>query len=131
MSAAIETIKYIQKHNLVENSRVVGDYFLERLQELLQYRTIGDVRGKGLMVGWEFVKDKETKETFPPQNETSRYFSSLTFKRGLVTYPCAGTVRGVAGDTILLGPPMVITKEQIDEVMDILHDSMKEFEANV
>ncbi len=131
MAAAIETIKYIQKHNLVENSRIVGDYFLERLQELLQYSTVGDVRGKGMMVGWEFVQNKETKEPFPPANETSRYFSKLTFDRGLVSYPCAGTVRGVAGDTILMGPPLTTTKAQVDEIMDILHDSMKEFEANV
>jgi adenosylmethionine-8-amino-7-oxononanoate aminotransferase len=108
---------------------VVGDYFLQQLQSLLDYQTIGDVRGKGMMVGFEFVTDKETKATFPPGNETSRIFSELTFERGLVTYPCTGTVRGVAGDTILMAPPMITTKEQIDEIMAILHDSMRAFEA--
>jgi len=131
MSASIETIKYIQKHNLVENARVVGDYFVQQLQSLLDYRTVGDVRGKGLMVGFEFVADKETKATFPPEKESSRVFSTLTFERGLVTYPCAGTVRGVAGDTILMAPPLITTKEQIDEIMAILHDSMRAFEAQV
>ncbi len=131
MTAAIETIHYIQKHNLVENARVVGAYFLERLHELLQYRTIGDVRGKGMMVGFEFVTDKATKATFPPEQETSRLFSEITFERGLITYPCAGTVRGVAGDTILMAPPLTTTREQIDEIMAILHDSMKAFEARV
>lgn len=130
-AAAIETIKYIQEHDLVENARVVGDYFLEQLRGLLAYRTVGDVRGKGMMVGFEFVADKETKEPFPPENETSRLFSSLTFDRGLVTYPCGGTIRGVAGDTILMGPPLITTKAQVDEMMAILHDSMKAFEAEV
>jgi adenosylmethionine-8-amino-7-oxononanoate aminotransferase len=92
---------------------------------------VGDVRGKGLMCGFEFVTDKETKEPFPPEKEMSRLFSKLTFERGLVTYPCSGTVRGVAGDTILMGPPMIVTKDQIDEIMDILHDSMKAFEKEV
>jgi adenosylmethionine-8-amino-7-oxononanoate aminotransferase len=131
MAAAIETIKYIQKHNLVENARVVGAYFLEQLQSLLAYRTVGDVRGKGLMVGFEFVADKAMKATFPPEKEISRVFSEITFERGLVTYPCAGTVRGVAGDTILMAPPLITTKQQIDEIMAILHDSMHAFEARV
>jgi hypothetical protein len=89
------------------------------------------VRGKGMMVGFEFVLDKKTKATFPPASETSRIFSELTFERGLVTYPCAGTVRGVAGDTILMGPPLITTKGQVDEMIDMLHSSMKAFEARV
>ena len=131
MAAAIETINYILKHNLVENARVVGDYFLEQLQSLRAYRTIGDVRGKGMMVGFEFVTDKVTKAPFPPEKETSRIFTELTFDRGLITYPCAGTVRGMAGDTILMAPPLITTKEQIDEIMVILHDSMRAFEQQV
>jgi len=131
MAASIETIKYIQKHNLVENARVVGEYFLQQLQDLLEYRTIGDVRGRGMMVGFEFVTDKQTKATFPPQQELSLEFSRLTLERGLVTYPCAGTVRGVAGDTILMAPPLTTTREQIDEIMAILHDSIQAFERQV
>jgi len=131
MAATIETLKYIQAHNLVENARIVGNYFLEQLQSLLTYRTVGDVRGKGMMVGFELVADKETKATFPAENETSRIFSALTFERGLVTYPCAGTVRGMAGDTILMAPPLITTKEQIDEIMAILHESMVAFEEQV
>jgi adenosylmethionine-8-amino-7-oxononanoate aminotransferase len=131
MAAAIETIKYIQKHHLVENARVVGAYFLEQLQSLLAYRTVDDVRGRGMLVGFEFVADKETKAPFPPENETSSLFSKLTLERGLVTYPCAGTVRGAAGDTILMAPPLVTAKEQIDEIMSILHESMTVFEKQV
>jgi adenosylmethionine-8-amino-7-oxononanoate aminotransferase len=131
MAAAIETIHYIQGRNLAENARVVGAYFLRQLQNLLEYRTVGDVRGKGMMVGFEFVADKETRDPFPPEDATSRAFSALTFDRGLVTYPCAGTVRGVAGDTILMAPPLITTKEQIDEIMAILHDCMRDFEAQV
>jgi adenosylmethionine-8-amino-7-oxononanoate aminotransferase len=131
MTAAIETIRYIQRHNLVENARVVGEYFLQQLQGLLEYCTVGDVRGRGMMIGFEFVVNKETKETFPPQREVSNIFNRLTFERGLVTYPCAGTVRGMAGDTVLMAPPLITTKAQIDEIMAILHDSMQAFEVEV
>ncbi len=131
MVAAIETIKYIQKHDLVENARVVGTYFLDQLKSLLAYRTVGDVRGKGMMVGFEFVADKATRAPFAPEREISRLFSELTFERGLISYPCAGTVRGMAGDTILMAPPLITTREQIDEIMAILHDSMRAFEVQV
>jgi adenosylmethionine-8-amino-7-oxononanoate aminotransferase len=131
MAASIEAIRYIQKHDLVENARVVGEYFMRQLQSLLEYRTVGDVRGKGMMVGFELVTDKETKTPFPAQKETSLMFSALTFERGLVSYPCAGTVRGVAGDMIMLAPPLTTTREQIDEIMAILHASLRAFEAQV
>jgi adenosylmethionine-8-amino-7-oxononanoate aminotransferase len=131
MAAAIETIKYIQKHNLVENAREVGAYFLDQLRSLLSYHSVGDVRGKGMMVGFELVADKKTKAPFPPELEVSRLFSRLTFERGLITYPCTGTVRGVAGDTILMAPPLITTKPQIDEIMAILHDAMKAFEEQL
>ena len=131
MAASIEAIRYIQKHNLVENARVVGEYFLQQLQSLLEYRTVGDVRGKGMMVGFELVADKETKSPFPAQKEMSLMLSTLTFERGLVSYPCAGTVRGVAGDMIMLAPPLTTTREQIDEIMPILHASLRAFEAQV
>ena len=131
MAASIATLNYIKEHNLIENARIVGDYFMESLQSLLTYRTVGDVRGKGMMVGFEFVADKSTKATFPAENETSRLFSTLTFERGLVTYPCAGTVRGMAGDTIMMAPPLITCKDQIDEIMRILHESMLAFEEQV
>jgi adenosylmethionine-8-amino-7-oxononanoate aminotransferase len=84
-----------------------------------------------MMVGFELVADKETKTPFPAQKEMSLTFSALTFERGLVSYPCAGTVRGVAGDMIMLAPPLTTTREQIDEIMAILHASLRAFEAQV
>ena len=84
-----------------------------------------------MMIGFELVADKETKEPFPPERLTSRVVSALTFERGLVTYPCTGTVRGVAGDTILMAPPLITTREQIDLIMEILHDSVLAFEERI
>ena len=77
------------------------------------------------------IRSRARKTTFPPERELSRVFTELTFERGLVTYPCAGTVRGVAGDTILMAPPLITTKAQIDEMMAILHSSLQAFEAQV
>lgn len=129
MAAAIATLQYIDEHKLVDLAAQTGAYFLDKLKSLLAFRTVGDVRGLGMMVGFELVSDKNTKEPFDVKREMSRKFCDLTLKRGLVSYPCGGTVRGVAGDTVLLAPPLITTKAQIDEIVTILQESMQEFET--
>lgn len=131
-AGAIAVIRYILEHNLTENARQRGEQALQGLQVLMEkHPIIGDVRGKGLMFGFEFVKDRQTKEPFPPQERVSLRFEQAALKRGLVTYPCSGTVNGVAGDMMLLAPPLIITAEQMDEVLNILDDSLKELEKEL
>ena len=124
-AGAIAAINYMVDHNLAENARAVGDYFLTRLKELLDCPIVGDVRGRGMMVGFEIVQDKTSKEPFPPAKQVARMVSAATFKRGLVTYPCTGTVDGVAGDMIMMAPPLITTQTQVDEIMAILHESLR------
>jgi adenosylmethionine-8-amino-7-oxononanoate aminotransferase len=109
----------------------VGAYFLERLRELLQYDIVGDVRGLGLMLGLELVRDKRTKEPFPPEMRVSRRLEEAAFARGLVIYSCTGSVDGVAGDMILMAPPLIITESQVDEFMSILHASIAAVQQEV
>jgi len=120
-AGALAVIDYTLKHNLVENSARMGEYFLERMKEkLLPLPIIGDVRGKGLMLGFEIVQDKATKEPFPAKMKMSSKLQTEAFRRGLVIFSCTGSYHGDRGDMILLAPPLIITKEQIDEVVDIL-----------
>ena len=124
-AASNAVLRYLVQHNLVERCREMGDYFLSRLQELLSHDIVGDVRGKGLMLGFELVRDKESKEPFPPDVEMSRRVEEAALERGLVIYSCTGSVDGVAGDMMLMAPPFVITREQIDDLVDILHASIQ------
>ncbi len=99
------------------------------LKKLMETHPIlGDVRGKGLMVGFEFVKDQHTKETFPSQLKVSSLFEKAALNNGLVTYPCTGSLDGVMGDMVLLAPPLIITDNQIDEVLNKIDISIKEIE---
>lgn len=127
-AAGVAVLTYLQKHDLVARSREMGAYFLQRLATLLDHRIIGDVRGLGLMLGFEIVKDKQTKEPFPAAMKMSSVMELEALKRGLVIFSCTGSVDGVAGDMILLAPPFVITREQIDDCVTILHETITAME---
>jgi adenosylmethionine-8-amino-7-oxononanoate aminotransferase len=92
---------------------------------------VGDVRGKGLMCGIEFVRNQQTKEPFPPDLRVSYRVHTETMKRGLVLYPCSGCVDGAAGDMIQVAPPFIITREQIDEMMGILRQAIEAVQADL
>jgi 4-aminobutyrate aminotransferase-like enzyme len=82
-----------------------------RLEELRGLPMVGDVRGKGLMCGIEFVRNRQTKEPFPPDLRVSYRVQTETMKRGLVLYPCSGCVDGAAGDMIQVAPPFIISSK--------------------
>jgi len=90
------------------------------LESLKSHRHVGDVRGKGLMVGIEFVKDKETKQSFEPATGFSVQVAQECLKRGMFIEYSGGCDRGQTGDMIMFGPPFIITKEQIDEAVATL-----------
>ncbi len=118
-------LRYIRDHDLVRNAAEVGTYFRERLTGLMaRHPMIGDVRGLGLMVGVELVKNRESKEPFPPAWQVAKQIGAATLERGLVSYPGSGTVDGAAGDHLLYAPPLTIATAQIDEVVQILDDSL-------
>lgn len=118
-------LRYILDHHLTENAAVVGHHFIARLQELAsRHEIVGDVRGLGLLIGVEFVRDRETKEPFSPSWGVAQRVAAETLRRGLVSYPGTGTADGVAGDHLLYAPPLTITKEQIDDLVAILDESL-------
>jgi adenosylmethionine-8-amino-7-oxononanoate aminotransferase len=124
-AAGVAVLRYILEHDLIRNAADVGAYFLDRLRELQDRHTmIGDVRGLGLLAGIELVRDRATKEPFPASWQVSKRVSEATLARGLVSYPLQGTVDGLEGDHLLYGPPLIITREQIDELVAILDESL-------
>lgn len=120
----IEVLNIIQEQNLIENSRRMGLRLLEGLRKLLDHPTVGDVRGKGLMAGVEFVRNKQTKEPFPVEYKFGKRLFEEAFARGLVVFAASGTVDGVAGDHILLAPPFIITASQVDDLVGILDEAI-------
>lgn len=131
MAAGLAVLDYIDRHNLLDHAARMGKYMGQRLKELLVHPSVGDVRGMGLMWGLEFVREKETKETFEPDRLVHLMVYEIARKKGLILLPSGGCDRGHAGDMALLGPPLIITQEQIDELVDILDEVLTDVEEKV
>jgi len=121
-AAARAVIDVIKKEKLLENAAKQGAYIMKRLEELkARSEIVGDVRGKGLMIGLEIVEDKKSKKPAP---EKVKEIMMRSWKRGVAVITC-GT------STIRIAPPLVITRELVDSALDIIEDTVKEVEKEV
>jgi 4-aminobutyrate aminotransferase len=117
--ASSAVINIIKEEKLMENATKLGSYIMKRLHELQEKcEILGDVRGKGLMIGAEIVEDKKTKKF---GKEKASEIMNRCWKRGVAVITCGAS-------TIRLAPPLVITKELVDSSMDIIEDTIKEVE---
>jgi len=127
---ASAVLEYMEAHEVVSNARDVGSYALERFAEFSEYEFIGDVRGKGLMLGVELVGNKETKaplEAGGPEFRNDLLQTAL--EQGIVVYPGGGSVDGERGDHILITPPLTISRDQVDEMVDLLHATFQQLDV--
>lgn len=130
-AAGLAVLEYMDKHNLVERSKINGEYMHKQLRSLYDHPTVGDIRGMGVFAGIEFVKEKETKEPFAPDIRFNGRVVEQCYKNGLLVYPGIGTVDGVRGDHIQVAPPLVVSKEEISEIISLLDKSIGEVEEKV
>ncbi len=110
-AAALATIEYVEKNKLVEHSRKLGAYSLNRLNEMKErHALIGDVRGLGLFLGIELVKDRKTRERATEEAEAVMY---ACLSKGL-------SFKVTMGNILTLTPALVITREEMDQALDIV-----------
>ena len=110
-AAALTVLKLIDELKVVENVADVGSYMLQALRDRLgQHPHVGDIRGKGLMLGIELMKDRETKEIFPMADRTGRQVLKASAERGLITR--------ALGDTLVFAPPLILKRVEADEIVD-------------
>mgnify|MGYP001032597118 CR=1 FL=1 len=120
-AAALATIEVIEKERLVKRSAKVGEHILKRLNEMKEkHRIIGDVRGKGLMIGVELVKNKETKE---PGTREAAKVCRIGYETGL-----AMIAMGIFDSVLRIHPPLVITEEQADKGLELLEAAINRVE---
>jgi 4-aminobutyrate aminotransferase len=119
--AALATIELLEG-GLIENAACVGAYLLEKLNELQKrFFLIGDVRGKGLMIGIELVKDRQTKEK--AIEERSQIIQGC-FEKGLLLLGCGENV-------VRFSPPLIITKKEVDTALTIFEEALKKVEKTL
>ncbi len=120
-AAALATIDYIEKHRLVDHARQLGRYALKRLNDMKQrHALIGDVRGLGLFLGIELVKDQQTRERAADEAEAVMY---AALSKGV-------SFKLTMGNILTLTPALTITKEEMDAALNSIEDCIAEVEKN-
>jgi len=117
-AAALVTIELIQ-NGLMQNARRMGNYIMEHLKKMMKrYEIMGDVRGKGLMIGIEFVKNRKTKEPTPDLTDRIAY---ECFRNGLMLLTCGQNV-------IRFIPPLIVSQHTVDQALDIFEKAVKKIQ---
>ncbi|MDH5284056.1 MAG: aminotransferase class III-fold pyridoxal phosphate-dependent enzyme, partial [Gemmatimonadota bacterium] len=116
-AAGLAAVRHIKRHGLVERARVMGEVFHRKLGRLRDLPHVGDVRGRGLLAGVEFVQDKVTRTPFPRKLKFAETFAEQALDQGLMTWPNMGQAEGNNGDLSCLAPPFIIEETEIDELV--------------
>jgi adenosylmethionine-8-amino-7-oxononanoate aminotransferase len=111
-AAGNAVLDYLEKHNLFERVLPAAKNLREALSPLQSFPHVGDIRGLGLLLGVEFVKDKATREPYPKSDNIAEKVRQACFDENVLTYPTQGCVDGLRGDHILLAPPFTISPEE-------------------
>jgi adenosylmethionine-8-amino-7-oxononanoate aminotransferase len=119
-TAALVNIEIIEREGLVENAAALGKYLLAQLQRLYEHPIVGDIRGIGLMCAVDFVKDRKTKERFKPED---RLEDRLTEK-----FAEAGLFLLAWSNMTIIMPPLIVSKAEIDELVDKIDWCIREVE---
>lgn len=121
-------IDYIEKNDLISNAEVMGEKLISKLnEELSDIPYVGDIRGKGLLIGIEIVSDKISKSIFDPKLDLAHKIEDEARKNGLIILSgVPGLVDGVGGDHLELCPPYIINDDHVEFIVSILKKSISE-----
>lgn len=120
-AASLAVQEVIRRDNLLARVRVQGDGLRQRLEQALgEHPHVGDIRGRGLFIGVELVRDRASKATFDPALSLHARIKREAMARGLMVYPMGGTIDGRQGDHVLLAPPFIITDDELDQLTERL-----------
>lgn len=133
-AAALAVQRVIQRDGLLAQVRERGAQLQAALQRTFGgHPNVGDIRGRGLFWGMEFVADRDSKQWFDPALKLHTRLKAAAMREGLMVYPMGGTVDGRCGDHVLLAPPFISTPEDIEQIVQrlerALHATLAEVKA--
>jgi adenosylmethionine-8-amino-7-oxononanoate aminotransferase len=111
-AAGNAVLDYLESHLLFERVTSAGEALRNALAPLIEHPNVGEIRGLGLLLGVEFVRDKRTREPFPRAKNIAEKIRQAAIERNVLTYPTQGCVDGANGDHILLAPPFVVNEAE-------------------
>lgn len=131
-AASLKVQEIVQREKLLDNVQKMSAKMMSELKNAFgNHQFIGDIRGRGLFIGLELVKDKTSKAAFDPAEKINAKIKSKAQENGLCIYAMGGTIDGKTGDHLMFAPPFIITEAHIDEMVTKLDKSLKEVFANV
>jgi adenosylmethionine-8-amino-7-oxononanoate aminotransferase len=130
-AAGLATLKYLRQHRLIDRCAEMGRVLHRYLGELRDLPCVGDVRGRGLLAGIEFVADKASRRPFPASMRFADSFAAAALELGLLVWPNAGQLVDGTGDLAMLAPPFIIEEEQIGDMVTLLGQAAERALAQV
>lgn len=125
-AAALAVQEVIRDENLLANVRTRGQQLAEGLKTTLaNCEPVGDIRGRGLFWGIEFVSERSTKEPFARRERATERVLDAALQSGLICYPGVGTADGKRGDHIIIAPPYNVTEQQITEIVEMTSSAIE------
>ncbi|MGK2851276.1 MAG: aspartate aminotransferase family protein [Candidatus Limnocylindrales bacterium] len=119
-AVAREVLRILRDEGLVEASAAKGARLRSMLMDRLgEHHAVGEIRGRGLLVGLELVADRETREPYPRASRLTEQVLAAARDRGVLLYSGTGQANGIDGDAILLGPPFVITDPELERIVEV------------
>lgn len=119
-------LDYLEKYQLFDRVTPAAQQLRESLASLEKHPHVGDVRGLGLLLGIEFVKDKATREPFPKEANVAEKIRQAALQKSVMTYPSQGCVDGLRGDHILLAPPFILSAEECSQIAQALQFAVEQ-----
>jgi adenosylmethionine-8-amino-7-oxononanoate aminotransferase len=119
-AAGNAVLDYLETHDLFERVTLASEGLRAALMPLEAHLHVGEVRGMGLLLGIEFVKDKKTHEPFAKELNIAEKIRQAALEKNVLTYPSQGCVDGMRGDHILLAPPFVISADECSQIAQAL-----------
>ena len=125
---AAAVLSEVEEKGLILNAKNVGSYLKSGLEKLAQNSSIvGDVRGIGLLLAVEIVSDKSTKEVFDKKYRAVYRLAEIGMEKGILIYT-RKTANGIFGEWLMISPPLISTTKEADLLLDLLAETMNEFE---
>jgi adenosylmethionine-8-amino-7-oxononanoate aminotransferase len=130
-AVGLEVFKIITEEKLPDNAAETGRVLKAGLEDLAgRHPLIGQVRGRGLLLAIELVKDARTREPFPAELNAGQRLTDIAYEEGLIIYP-RRPIQGLAGDHVLVAPALILTLAQVDEIITRLERALKRLEQEV
>jgi len=124
-AAGLAAVRYLKAHGLVDKCRSMAPTFHRKLTALGGLPFIGDIRGRGLLAGIEFVEDQKAKRPFDRRLRFAETFAAAALEAGLVVWPNVGHADGLRGDLVCLAPPFVVSESEIDELVALMSQALQ------